>query len=59
MKIINKKILPNFITYTLLSNNKTYQINYLDKVYLCECALINNRNIKKECKHIKYIKENE
>lgn len=29
-----------------------YTVNCLDNVWLCDCALIYNRDIKKECKHI-------
>ena len=45
--------------YTVLSNNTKYKVDCLDNEYICECALMYNRDISLECKHIKLIKQNE
>mgnify|MGYP003657174532 CR=1 FL=1 len=54
IKLFDKNNLENYHYET------SYKVSCLDGVWLCDCALEHNRNIKKHCKHIKeIIKKNE
>lgn len=48
---------PGFQVFKVKGSNQDYEVNLLDGDYLCECAILNKRNIKIECKHIKQVKQ--
>jgi len=57
MQVENNYNNNGFRHWTVTSGDKKYKVDCLDDVWMCQCALINNRSIKSICKHIQYIKE--
>ena len=57
MKITEKINISGLQSYIVLSNNNKYIVDCLEGVYMCECSLKYNRNLKTNCKHIEEIKK--